>query len=93
VDHIEMVDETDTTRRTEEPEADAAVSIALGSGYRLSFPLGVKPTLREVRDIQRLSRIESGERVTISYDLTEAVAKGEISFSEVLMARDGRSAR
>jgi hypothetical protein len=88
-----MVDETDTTRRTEEPEADAAVSIALGSGYRLSFPLGVKPTLREVRDIQRLSRIESGERVTISYDLTEAVAKGEISFSEVLMARDGRSAR
>jgi hypothetical protein len=46
-----------------------------------------------VAHIQRLSRIENAGKVTISYDLTEAVVSGEISLSEVLMARDKRSAR
>jgi len=50
VDDIEVVDETDTTRRTEEPAADAAVFIALGSGYRLPVPPEVKPTPGEVRN-------------------------------------------
>ena len=93
VDDVEVVDETSTTRRTEEPDADAAVSIALGSGYRVPFPPEVRPTPGEVRDIQRLSRIESGGRVTISYDLAEAVARGEISLPEALMAQDRRSSR
>jgi hypothetical protein len=93
VDDVEVVDETSTTRRTEEPDADAAVSIALGSGYRLPFPPEVRPTPGEVRDIQRLSRIESGGRVTISYDLAEAVARGEISLPEALVAQDRRSSR
>jgi hypothetical protein len=93
VDDIEVVDETSTTRRTEEPDADAAVSIALGTGYRLPFPPEVRPTPGEVRDIQRLSRIESGGRVTISSDLAEAVARGEISLPEALMAQDRKSSR
>ena len=93
VDDVEVVDETCTTRRTEEPDADAAVSIALGLGYRLPFPPEVKPTPGEVRDIQRLSRIESCGRVTISYDLAEAVAKGEISLLEALRAQDRTCAR
>ncbi len=93
VDDVEVVDETSTTRRTEDPDADAAVSIALGSGYRLPFPPEVRPTPGEVRDIQRLSRIESGGRVTISHDLAEAVAKGELSLPEALRAQDRRSAR
>ncbi|OPY27398.1 MAG: hypothetical protein A4E31_01180 [Methanomassiliicoccales archaeon PtaU1.Bin030] len=88
-----MVDETSTTRRTEEPDADAAVSIALGTGYRLPFPPEVRPTPGEVRDIQRLSRIESGGRVTISYDLAESVAKGELSLQEALRAQDRTCAR
>ena len=93
VDDIEVVDETSTTRRTEEPDADAAVSIALGSGYRLPFPPEVQPTLGEVKNIQRISRIESGGRVTISSDLAEAVAKGELTLPEALTAQDRKSAR
>jgi hypothetical protein len=93
VDDIEVVDETSTTRRTEEPDADAAVSIALGSGYRMPFPPEVKPTPGEVRDIQRLSRIESGGRVTISSELAESVAKGELSLPEALKAQGRRSSQ
>ena len=40
VDDIEVVDETNTTRRTEEPDADAAVSIALGYGVPPAVPPG-----------------------------------------------------
>jgi hypothetical protein len=93
VDDVEVVDETNTTRRTEEPDADAAVSIALGSGYRMPFPPEVKPTPGEVRDIQRLSRIESGGRVTISSDLAESVAKGELSLPEALRVQDRKSSQ
>lgn len=93
VDDIEVVDETSTTRRTEEPDADAAVSIALGSGYRMPFPPEVKPTPGEVRDIQRLSRIESGGRMTISSDLAESVAKGELSLPEALKAQGRKSSQ
>jgi hypothetical protein len=93
VDDVEVVDESNTTRRTEEPDADAAVAIALGAGYRLPFPPEVRPTPGEVRDIQRLSRIESGGRVTISSDLAEAVARGEISLPEALTAQDKKSSR
>ncbi len=93
VDDIEVVDETNTTRRTEEPDADAAVSIALGSGYRMPFPPEVQPTLGEVKNIQRISRIESGGRVTISSELAKAVAKGELTLPEALMVQDRKSVR
>lgn len=93
VDDVEVVDETNTTRRTEEPDADAAVSIALGSGYRMPFPPEVRPTPGEVRDIQRLSRIESGGRMTISSDLAESVAKGELSLPEALRAQGRKSSQ
>ena len=93
VDDVEVVDETSTTRRTEEPDADAAVSIALGSGYRMPFPPEVKPTPGEVRDIQRLSRIESGGRVTISSELAESVARGELSLPEALKAQGRKSSQ
>lgn len=93
VDDVEVVDERNTTRRTEEPDADAAVSIAMSSGYRMPFPPEVQPTPGEVRDIQRLSRIESGGRVTISSDLAEMVAKGELTLPEALTAQGRKSAR
>lgn len=93
VDDVEVVDERNTTRRTEEPDADAAVSIALSSGYRMPFPPEVQPTPGEVKDIQRLSRIESGGRVTISHHLAEAVAKGEITLPQALTEQDRKSAR
>ncbi|MBI0582680.1 MAG: hypothetical protein ISF22_00480 [Methanomassiliicoccus sp.] len=93
VDDVEVVDETSTTRRTEEPDADAAVSIAMSSGYRMPFPPEVLPTPGEIRDIQRLSRIASEGRVTISSDLAEAVAKGEISLPEALTVQGRKSSR
>ena len=93
VDDVEVVDERGTTRRTEEPDADAAVAIALSSGHRLPFPPTVVPTPGEVRDIQRQSRIESGGRVTISTGLAEAVARGDLTLPDALRTQDRRSAR
>ncbi len=93
VDDVEIVDETSTTRRTEEPDADAAVSIALSSGYRLPFPPEVSPTPGEIKDIQRLSRIESQGRVTISSILAEAVARGELTLVEALAEQDKKTSR
>ncbi|MDD1769173.1 MAG: hypothetical protein LUQ55_04255 [Methanomassiliicoccales archaeon] len=90
VDEIEIVDETNTTTRSDVPDVDAALSIATSSGHRLSFPPEIRPTAGEVRDIQRLSRIESGGRVTISSELAEAVARGELTLDEALKAQDGR---
>jgi hypothetical protein len=88
VDRIEVVDETSTTTRSELPDVDAALSIATSPGHRLSAPPEIRPTAGEVRDIQRLSRIESKGRFTISYDLAEAVARGELTLDEALKAQD-----
>ncbi|NLK25353.1 MAG: hypothetical protein GX307_02110 [Euryarchaeota archaeon] len=93
VDDIEVVDERNTTRRTDEPDADAAVAIALTSGRRMPFPPEVMPTPGEVRDIQRLSRIESEGRVTISTELAEAVARGDLTLSDALLVQGRKSSR
>jgi hypothetical protein len=93
VDDVEVVDESNTTRRTEEPDADAAVSIANSSGYRMPFPPEVAPTPGEVRDIQRISRIESNGRMTISAELAEMVARGELTLPEAIRASDRKTSR
>jgi len=90
VDDVEVVDETSTTHRTEHPDADAAVAIALSEGRRLACPPEVRPTPGEIRDIQRLSRIESGGRVTISQEAAGAVARGEITLAQALSPRRPR---
>lgn len=84
VDEIQVVDESNTTKRTESPDVDAAVAIALSSGKTLLEMPEVTPTTGEIRDIQRLSRIHSQGRVTISTDLAQAVAKGEMTLSEAV---------
>lgn len=84
VDRIEIVDETSTTTHVEHPDAEAALSIAQTPGQELmELPL-VCPTDGEVREIQRLSRIESEGRITISYELARAVAKGVMSLREAI---------
>ncbi len=93
VDDVEIVDERNTTRRTEEPDADAAISIAMAPGFRMPFPPEIEPTPGELRDIQRISRIESGGRMTISADLAEMVAKGELTLPEALTVQGKRSSR
>ncbi len=81
---IEMVDETSTTRRSHTPDIDAARSIALSKGERILSPPEVVPTKGEVKDIKRLSRIESQGRATISSHLAERVAKGELTLKEAI---------
>jgi len=80
--NIEMVDETSTTRRTGHP--DAAISIAQTRGELLPSRPRVAPTQGEVRDIQRLSRIESGGTITINSALARQVALGALTLNQAI---------
>ncbi len=88
--NIEVVDETSTTRRTGNPDADAAVSIAQSRGQLLPFRPVVEPTQGELRDIQRLSRIESQGALTISSSLAREVALGKLSLREAVEKQRGK---
>ncbi len=81
---IEIVDERNTTKRIKEPDTHAAMQIASSRGYLAQREYEIVPTLGEIRDIQRLSRIKSGERITISRETAEKVAKGELSLDDAL---------
>lgn len=81
---VEIVDEAGTTRRTPQPDVDAAIDIARTSGRRVKPPLEVRPTPGEVREIQRRSRLGSGGVVTISTELAGAVARGELSLEDAI---------
>jgi hypothetical protein len=83
-DMVEIVDESRTTKHTDTPDIDAAIMIAFTSGEKVDHKLEVRPTPGEVRDIQRLSRIESGGRVTISTELASQVARGKISIGRAV---------
>jgi hypothetical protein len=80
--NIEMVDETSTTRRTGHPEAAAA--IAQSRGELMPSRPRIVPTQGEVRDIQRLSRIESGGAITINSALARQVAVGALTLTEAI---------
>lgn len=80
--NIEMVDETSTTGTTGHPEA--AVAIARTRGELLPSRPRIAPTQGEVRDIQRLSRIESGGAITITSALARQVAVGKLTLSEAI---------
>jgi len=84
IDSVEIVDETSTTAQVEHPDAEAALQIAKAHGHQLLEPPAICPTDGEIREIQRLSRIESEGRITISYELARAVAKGAISLREAI---------
>ncbi len=89
---VEIVDEAGTTRRTPQPDVDAAIEIAKTPGRRVEPPLEVRPTPGEIREIQRRSRLGSGGLVTISSELAGAVARGELSLDDAI-ARARQSAR
>lgn len=91
---VEIVDEAGTTHRSPQPDLDAAVDIARTPGVHVEPPFEVRPTPGEVREIQRRSRLQSGGQVTISAELADAVARGEITLDAAVerqMHRDGRS--
>ncbi len=81
---VEIVDEAGTTHRTPQPDVDAAIDIARTPGRRVEPPLEVRPTPGEVREIQRRSRLASGGVVTISSELAEAVARGQLTLDEAI---------
>jgi hypothetical protein len=83
-DQVEIVDETKTTKRTVTPDIDAAIMIAFTKGEKVISQPEVCPTPGEVRDIKRLSRIESCGRVTISTELASQVARGKMSLAEAV---------
>ncbi len=84
---VEIVDEAGTTRRTAQPDVDAAIRIARTAGTRVEPPFEIRPTAGEIREIQRRSRVASGGQVTISSELAEAVARGEISLEDAVARR------
>ncbi|MFQ5838124.1 MAG: hypothetical protein ACE5HJ_05010 [Thermoplasmata archaeon] len=84
----EIVDEKGTTkryrRRDDARNIESAIDIAMGRGVTAETWYDIFPTEGELREIQRRSRISSGGRLTISRQLAERVARGEITLSEAI---------
>ena len=76
---IEIVNETNTTHKVDWDDIRAAVDIALTPGYLIHSPYEIEPRDGELKNIQRISRLESNGAVTISKKLAKMVAKGEIT--------------
>ena len=81
---IEIVDESNTSTKSNQKDIDAAIEIALTSGYRPVKKQQVTPSEGEIADIQRKSRIGSNGELTISRSLAGSVAKGEISMEKAI---------
>jgi hypothetical protein len=81
---IEISDESRTTKICETPDIDAAIDIALKSGFEARGTYEIEPTEGELKDIQRRSRIESKGRVTISKEEARRVAVGELTLKEAI---------
>ncbi len=90
---VEIVDEAGTTHRTPQPDLDAAVDIARTPGVRVEPPFEVRPTPGEVREIQRRSRLQSGGQVTISAELADAVARGQVTLDGAIERQKRRDHR
>ncbi len=87
---VDIVDEKGTTRRTEHPDEDAAIRIALTPGVKAAKHYDIQPTRGELREIQRRSRLMSNGGVTISERLAIAVARGEMSLAEAVRLQQHR---
>jgi hypothetical protein len=80
----EFVDESNTTKRSKTPDEDAAVEIALTPGYLPRKRQNIAPGPGEIRNIQRLSRVQSEGQLTVSKELAMRVAAGEISMDQAI---------
>jgi len=81
---LEIVDERNTTTKSQTPDEDAAVEIAMTPGYRPTKRQDNTPCLGEIRNIQRISRLESEGSLTVSRILAKKVALGEITLSDAI---------
>jgi hypothetical protein len=82
--HLEIVDERNTTKKSQTPDEDAAVEIAMTPGYRPRKRQEVEPCAGEIRNIQRISRLESEGSLTVSKELAKRVAIGELSLGDAI---------
>ncbi|MFP4000573.1 MAG: hypothetical protein ACLFSM_01610 [Thermoplasmata archaeon] len=80
---IEIVNEEDTTKLTEAPDIEAAKKIALSAGKLAEGPFDVEATEGEMREMQRRSRMKSGE-ITISKKLAKKVVEGDMKMKEAI---------
>lgn len=84
----EIVDERGTTRRDRRRDdarnIESATDIATGRGVTAERSYDIFPTEGELRNIQKTSRIRSGGKLTISRELAEKVARGEMTLSEAV---------
>ncbi|MEE8168808.1 MAG: hypothetical protein V3T58_08070 [Candidatus Hydrothermarchaeales archaeon] len=96
--HIEMVDETSTTpdlKMASSPELKdiiAAVNIALKKGHSLKGTIELLPKQGEIKELQKESRKLSGN-ITISKELAERVAKGELSLEDAVKEHKNGNSR
>ena len=82
---VERVDERRTSEGLQRHQHHAsAARIACMKGQPILSKQPVNPTAGEVKEIQRLSRLQSGGRVTISKRLAQAVAVGRLSMEEAI---------
>ncbi len=81
---LEIVDERNTTKRSQTPDEDAAVEIAMTPGYRPRKRQEVDPCPGEIRNIQRISRLESKGSLTVSKELAKRVATGELTLGDAI---------
>jgi hypothetical protein len=82
--HLEIVDERNTTKKSQTPDEDAAVEIAMTPGYRPRKKQEVDPCPGEIRNIQRMSRLESDGSLTVSKELAKRVATGELTLDAAI---------
>lgn len=81
---LEIVDERNTTRRSQTPDEDAAVEIAMTPGYTPGKRQETDPCPGEIKNIQRISRLESSGSLTVSKELARMVARGELSLRDAI---------
>ncbi len=79
---IEVVDERATSITKE--DSDAAVRIARIRGRRIYRIPSLNVSDGEIRNIQRLSRIESNGKITISREMARKVILGEITLRDAI---------
>jgi hypothetical protein len=90
---MELVDESHTTHKTVQPDIKAAMDIALSSGMPIKSKYEINPTAGEIRDLQRVSRMESKGELTISKTLAKRVASGKITLEDAINAQRNKMLR
>lgn len=88
---VVLVSERNTSEgaRKRVRDLNAAESIAFSEGRAVHRPLSAEVGEGDIKDIQRMSRVASGGRITIPRNLAIRVALGEITLDDALVMAGG----